>query len=148
MPEVDAAREFAHDHQVQAADHLGFQCRGPCKLRVEDRRSQVGEQPEAGAQSKQPLLGAQRALQRLPLWAAYGPQQYRVGCLCLCEGLVGQWLAVGLVAGPADRTLAQLGVEAVMILQAVDDLDGLANDLRTDPVTRKYGYLMFHYNNL
>ncbi len=61
LAEIDAARQFAHHHDVDAVQQLGLDGRGVEHRGVRDHRPQVGEQPERLAQLQQSLFGANLA---------------------------------------------------------------------------------------
>ena len=143
LTEIDAAGEFTHDHDVQPRHHLGLQSGGIGQLRIEQCRTQVGEQPQPGAQSQQPLLGADGDVQMFPLGAAHSTQQHGVSGLGLLQGLVGQWHAAGIDGGAAHRCLVQLDVEP-LALELFQHLHRLGDDLGADAVAGKDEYLLGH----
>ena len=53
LGEIDAAGQFAHDHDIQSADQFRFERRGSHQLRVGERRPQVGKQGQFRAQGQQ-----------------------------------------------------------------------------------------------
>ncbi len=77
--EVDVAGQLAHDHDVEAGDHLGLQRRGRGELRIEHRGAQVGEQRERLADAEDALLRPQLPRQRVVARSADGAQQHGVG---------------------------------------------------------------------
>ena len=79
LPEVGAAGELAHHHQVDAAHHLGAQRGALDQARVHAHRAQVGEHPQRGAQPEQPGLAALVAAEVVPLRPADGAEQHGVG---------------------------------------------------------------------
>ena len=60
LAEIDVAGELAHDQDVEPGHDFGLQRRRGGKLRIEQRRAQVGEQRERLADAEDSLLGAQR----------------------------------------------------------------------------------------
>ena len=57
LAEIDAARQLAHDHDVEAFDQLALQARGVGERRIADGRAEVGEQVEVLAQPQQAGFG-------------------------------------------------------------------------------------------
>ena len=64
LAEIDAARQLAHDHDVEAFDQLALQASRLGERRIADGGAQVGEQVEILAQPQQAGLGA--VLHRAP----------------------------------------------------------------------------------
>ena len=58
--EVDAAGEFAHEHQVHAVEDLRLEHRRVAQCRMQLDRPQVGVDAELTPQAQQALLGAHR----------------------------------------------------------------------------------------
>src|SRR5690606_758394 len=56
LPEVNAACQFAHDHDVEPADQLRLQARGIDQRIEADGRAEVGEQLEIFAKAQQAPL--------------------------------------------------------------------------------------------
>ena len=105
LAEVDAAGEFAHDEDVQPLHPFGFQ-RGAVNQRVHDlRRTQVGKQPQIGADSEQAGLRALCARQVVPFRPANAGEQHRIGGARLGFGR----FRVGVAAG-IHRATAEVGV--------------------------------------
>src|SRR3546814_10395351 len=74
LAEIDAAGQFTHDHDVEAADDVGLQ-RAGLDQRVEAfRRTQVGEQVHFLAQAQQAALGLLVEGQVVPLRATDSAQ--------------------------------------------------------------------------
>ncbi len=134
LAEVDVAGQLAHDEDIEPGDDLGLEGRGLRQLRIEDGRAQVGEEPQAGTQPQQPLLRADADVQRLPLGAAHGAQQHRVGLLCHLQGDIGQRNAGGVDGRPAHQGLVHLDLQAVVVPQGRQHLDRLGHNFRPDTV--------------
>ena len=131
--EIDIAGEFAHDHQVEPRDDFGPQRRHAGKFGIEQRRTQVCEQPERLADREQSLLGPHRARQRVVLRAADGAHEHRIGALRKPQRGIGQRLLRRIVARAADRRDLGLDGDAVAA-QALEDLERFGNDLGADAV--------------
>jgi hypothetical protein len=103
LAEVDAAGQLADDHHVEAGDDLGLQ-RGEFG-REGEGGAQIGEHAQPLAEAEQAGLGALVAGDARPLRAADGAHQHGVGGAGGGEGGGGERLAVGVVAGAAERAL-------------------------------------------
>ncbi len=100
-------------------------------------RAEVGEDAHPPAQSEQPRLAAQRAAEVVPLRAAHGPEQDRVGATADVEGRGGQ-RHPRLVDGPApDQPLLDLEVDPGLGADRGEDTQRNAGDLGADPVSRQ-----------
>ena len=111
VAEVDAAGELAHDEQVGALDALALERAGVEQRRARPHRAQVREQAEPLAQAEQALLGPRLArVGGVPLRAADGGEQHRVGAAAGLEHLVGERRAVRVDRGAADQVLVELEV--------------------------------------
>jgi hypothetical protein len=138
LAEIDVPGELADDHEIEPGDDLGLErrCRG--ELGIEQRGAQVGEEAERLADAEDPLLGPRRARQRVPLGATDGPEQHGVGALREREGGLGKWTLRGVEARAADQRRAGLDGKP-FAPEDVEHADGLADDFRTDAVTRQDG---------
>ena len=113
LAEVDVARQFAQDHDVQAGDHFVLKGRGIGQFFVQQCRAQVGEQAQFLADAQQPLLRPHRPRQRVVLRPAHGAEQDGIGLpgerqCCLWQGILGR-----VVAGAANGRLLHFDLHAV-----------------------------------
>ncbi len=99
LAEADAAGQFADDEDVQPGDHFRLQAGGRGQLRIEDGRTQVGEQAQLRANLQQTALGTDIAFDPVPLRPPTAPSSTASAWRAL-QGLVGQRHAV-LVDGCA-----------------------------------------------
>ena len=79
LAEIDAAGEFAHDHDVEAFDHLALQAGGFRQRRIAHRRAQIGEQAEILAQPQQAGLGPHLIGHAVPFRTADRAEDHGVG---------------------------------------------------------------------
>ncbi|MDT4846224.1 hypothetical protein FQZ97_802400 [compost metagenome] len=133
LAEVDVAVQLAHDQDIQAGHQFGLQARGAGQFRIADRRTEVGKQLQVLAQAQDGLLGAQRAFQAVVFPVADGAEQDGVRFLGQLQRVLRQRMAFGLVAGAAHGG----GFQFELLVERVQDLDGLCNDFGTDAVTRQ-----------
>jgi hypothetical protein len=107
------------------------------ELGMDPDRAEVGEDTHPPAQPEQPCLAAQRAAEVIPLGAADGSEQDRVGATAGVEGGGGQ-RGPGLVDGaPPDQPLLDLEVDPGLGADRGEDAQGHARDLGADPVSRQ-----------
>ena len=76
--EIDAARQFAHDHDVEPVDQFALQRGGVGERRIADRRTQIGEEAKILAQPQQARFGADFVRDAVPFGAADGGEQHGV----------------------------------------------------------------------
>ena len=105
LAEIDAARQLAHDHQVEPGDELALQARCVGERLEDHRRAQIGEQVHLLAQLEEAALGLQFERQLLPFRAADRAEQHGVAGERLLQGRFGQRGAVSIVGGTADQVL-------------------------------------------
>ena len=105
---------------------------------IEDRWTQIGEEPEAGTDTQQAALRSLGELEGLPLGTADGTQQDRVRGMGGGQGL-GRHRVAGLVVGhTTQQSVLQLDRHLTAGVQGLDELDRLGDDLGTDAVTREH----------
>ncbi len=137
LAEIDAARQFAHDHQIETGDEIALQGRGVGQRVEHHRRAQIGEQIHFLAQLEEAALGAQFERDRLPFRAADRAEQHRVRGHRLGQRGVGQRHAGGVIGGAADEALGNLEAGDVAAIEELDHAHHLAHDLGADAVTRQ-----------
>ncbi len=81
LAEVDVAGQFAHDENIEAGHHFGFERRGIGKFGIKNRRTQVGEQAEILADAQQAAFGPQLARVIVPLRTTDSAEQHGIGLL-------------------------------------------------------------------
>ena len=128
--EVDAAGEFADDQDVQVRDQFLLQRRCVGERREQQRRAQVREQVEAGAQPQQALLRALLHRQVVPLRAAHRAEQNGVGGACRFQRLRRQRRAVLVDGAAAHVRVGEVEVEA----ERVEHAHRVRHDLGADAV--------------
>ena len=115
-------------------DRLALQTRCIGQRRIDDRRADIGEQPELLAQAQQPRLRPRLERHLVPFRPADGAEDHRVAGVRLGHGLFGDGDLVGVICGTADQPFlgpeignTLLGVEAEQPLH-------LGHDFRADAV--------------
>jgi hypothetical protein len=101
LAEIDAADQFADEHDVQARDQIALQAGGVGQGFEAIGGAQVGEHVHRLAQAQQAGFRAQVARGARPLRAADGAHQHRVAGDGPVADLVQQRRAVGVIAGAA-----------------------------------------------
>ncbi len=148
LTEVDAAGELAHDQDVQPRHHFRLQAGGVRQLRIENRRAQVTEQLELGANAQQAPLRAQVSLHRVPLGTAHRAQQNGVRGPGRGQGFRRQRHPGGVYGGPAQQPVLELQVQAEAPVHDLQHFDRLGHDLRPDIITGQYQYFLSHRDTL
>ena len=118
-------------------DHLALEAGSVGERRIADRRPQIGEQRQLLAQPQEPGLGPRLIGHALPLRAAHGAENHRVGGLRLRHGGVGDGDLVGVVAGAADQPLFGLEPREPVRIHPADELLDLGHHLGADAVAGK-----------
>ena len=139
LAEIDAAGQFAHDHQIEPGDELALQARGVGQRVEHHRRPQIGEQVHLLAQPQDAALGLQFERQAVPFRAADRAEQHRVAGDRLGQGLVGQRHADASSRRrrrPAPRLISKL--RDVAPVEKLDHAHDLAHDLRADAVAGQH----------
>jgi hypothetical protein len=101
----------------------------------------AGEQRQRLADPEDPLLGTQRARQRVELRPSDRSKQHRIGGPRELQRGVRQRMARCLVASTADRRRFGFDRHAIAP-EPIEQFDRFGDDLGTDAVTRQDGY--FH----
>ena len=108
LAEINVAGQFADDQDIEARHHFRLQSGGARQFRVQNRRTQVGEQAQVLAQAQNRLFGTELALQVVVLVVADGAEQHRIGRLGQGQRAFRQRVAVGGIAGAANGRRFQL----------------------------------------
>ena len=137
LTEIDVAGQFAQDHDVEPGHDFVLQRRSIRQFGVQQRWSQIGEQPEFLANAQQSLLRTHGPGQRVVFRTADCAEQHGIGCLRQCQCLRRQRILGGVIAGSADRRLFHFDLQAVA-RQALKHLYRLLDDFGTDSVTGQY----------
>ena len=135
LPEVDAAGQFAHDHDVEARDDFGLERRGVGEGGIDHRRAQVGEELHLLPEAQEGTLGPHGKVEFVPARTTDGAEENGVNRLRPLQGVVGQRRAVGVDAGAADEGFGDVDVETVFPVEPVDHAPRGVHDLRSDSVT-------------
>ncbi len=133
--EIDAAGELAHDHDIEALDHLALQARGVGERGIAHRGAQVREQAEFLAQAKQPRLGPRIIRDAVPLRTANRAEDHGVGSHCLRHGRIGNALLARVIGGTADQALLGLEMRNAFRVQPADQAIHLGHYFGADTVT-------------
>src|SRR5690554_263346 len=75
LTEIDATGQLAHDQDVQTNNHLELENKNFDQLRVQQRRTQIDEQPQLGADLQQAALRTQNKIYDVPLEPAHRAEQ-------------------------------------------------------------------------
>ncbi len=134
LAEVDAAGQFADDHDVGAAQHLRLERRDVEQCGMNRHRPQVGEQVQPFAQSEQSLLGANLRLRIGPLRSADSPEQHCVGRAARGQRLRRQRGLRFIDRGAANHVLREGEFVAVARRNCLQRAHAFARDFRTDAV--------------
>ena len=141
--EVQATGELADDHHVHAVDDLRAQ-RGGVGQSVEDLHgTQVGVQAQLLTDAQEPLLRTRGGrIGGVPLRAAHGSQQHRVGSTGRIQRRLGQRIVRRIDGRAADERVGVLEGGVVLRTHGVQHLHALGNDLRPDAVAGKQANLV------
>ncbi len=147
--EVGAAGELAQDEDVEAFDELALQRGGFGECRIADGGAEVGEEVEVLAQAQQAAFGADVVGDVVPLRAADGAEDDRVGLRGLVDGLICNGLAVLVDGGAADEGGLCGELDLALLVEDRDHPLDLRHDLGADAVAgKKEQVLVRHLNSL
>ncbi len=131
LAEVDVARQFAHDQDIQPSDHFGLERRGIGEFGIEHGRAQVGEQAEILANAEEAALGTLLARIVVPLRAAHGTEQHGIGRARQLLGSFGIRIARGIDGATAKQRFFHFEFQT----ERIQNAHRLGSNLRTDAVT-------------
>ena len=142
LTEVQAAGEFTDDQDVDAvALTLGAQRAGMSQGLGQTHRTEIGEEAELLADTQQG--GALGALflrdGRVAVGQAHRAEQNGIGAAAQLERGVGQGLARGVNAGPADGRLGDVELQGKLVAHGTEDAQGLPHDFRADAIASQRG---------
>ena len=132
--EIDAARQFPQDHDVEPLDQLALQRGGIGQRRIADGGPQVGVEREILAQAQQAGLGPHGEGHAVPFGAADGAEQHGVGGMRQRDVGIADRRAMRVIGRAADEPALDLeGGDPLRIPPAQDLLD-LGQNLGADAV--------------
>ena len=135
LAEIDPAGELAHDHDVEALDHLALQAGGVRQRRIAHRRTQIGEQAEVLAQPQQPGLGARLIGNAVPFRAADRAEDHGVARPSACAMVASVMLCLaGVIGRAADQALLGLEMRDALRVEPVDQALHLRHHFGADAV--------------
>ena len=132
---VNARRQFAHDHDVEAGHQFFFQ-RREIGQRVETLRwAQVGKEVHFFAQAQQAPLWLDRKVKIIIRRTADSTEQNCVYFLCFCHRVIVQRDAVFVICRTADKILRHVKRNIALVAEPSDDPFDLIHDFGADAVT-------------
>ena len=134
LAEIDPAGELAHDHDVEALDHLALQAGGVRQRRIAHRRAQIGEQREFLAQPQQPGLGPRVIGHAVPLRTADRTENHGIGGHRHRHRGVGDALLAGVIGRAADQPLLGRKMRDALRIEPVDQALHLRHHFGADAV--------------
>ena len=108
LAEVNAARQFAHDHNVEALDNLALQRRSISKGRIANGGAQIGKQAEIFAQTQEAGFRAHIIGNRIPLGATDRAENHGVAFHGEFHVAFGNRLAMRVIGGTTDEAVFSL----------------------------------------
>mgnify|MGYP007089163731 CR=1 FL=1 len=134
LAEIDAARQFAHDHDVETLDDIGLEARRRGQRRVAHRRAQIGEQAEILAKTQKAGFGTNIVGDRVPLRATDGAEDHGVRGLRQIHRRLRDRDLVRIIGRTADEAFFALEAGELFLVQPRDDVLDLGHHLGTDAV--------------
>ncbi len=138
LAEVDAARQFAHEHEIDPVEHLRLDRRDPAQRSVHRDRAQVRIHAEFAPQRKERRLGAHRRIRGAPLRSADRAEQHRIGAPAQRERVGWQAVAVHIDRGATEKGGCEFELVAEGGSGRIEDAKRLRNDFGTDPVAAEH----------
>ena len=137
LSEIAAGCQLAHDHDVEARNHLGLQGRETGQRVEALRRAQIGEEIHLLAQAQKPPLGLDREIEVVIGRAAHGAEKHGIHFLRLRHGFIGERHAMGIIGRPPHKIFADIEVKAAFCAEPFDDLVYFGHDLGADAIAGK-----------
>ena len=137
LAEIDAARQFADDHEIEAFDHLALEAGRVRQRRIADGGPQIREKPQILAQTQEPSLGPLRIGNLVPFRAAHRAEKDGIRSFRLFHGGVRDRLAMGVIGAAADEILLDFELSAAGLAEPCDHAFDLGHDLGADAVAGK-----------
>ena len=134
LAEVNVTGQFADDQQIQSGNDFRFQRRSACQFRIEDGRTQIGEQFQVFAQAQNSLFRTQGAFQRVIFEIAYSAKQDRIGFLRKFKRAFRQWMTVSGIACATDVSPFHFK----FFIKRIQYANGLFQNFRTDTIARQH----------
>ena len=135
LSEIDAAGQFAHDHDVEPRNDVLFQGR-EIRERIKTLGwAQVGKKVHLFAQAQKPAFRFDGEVEVIIFGPTHSTQQHRVGGQCLGHGVIMQRRAVRVIGRPADEILFNIKGQTALCAIPVDDPCHLAHDLGSNAVS-------------
>ena len=137
LTEINAAGQFADNHDVEAADHIRLQRR---KIRegIETlRRPKVRIKIHLFAQAQQAALRLYAEIEIVIFRAADRAKQHGINALRFFHRLIGQRRAMRIICATAHQIFGDIKGQATLCAIPVDDFAHLGHNLGADPVTGK-----------
>ena len=131
---VDVAVELAQDDEVEAFHQLGLERRRGDEFGKQERRAEVGEQPQLAAQREQTEPRTLVARAALVPRTADRAEENRVRRACELEGRRRQRHARGVEPRASDRRLGEFGC---VPHHRLEHPDGLRRHFSSDAVARE-----------
>ena len=100
--EINVARQFAHDDEIEARDEFGFEARSGDEFFKAFCRPQVRKEPQVLAQAQNSLFGTQVPFQRIVLKVAHGTEENGVRFFGKLQCGFGKRVAVVCVGNATD----------------------------------------------
>ena len=135
LAEIDAAGALAHDHQVEAAHHVGLQRRGIDQRVEHDRRAagwRTGRAPCAAAGSPVPGAAGSRACPISGRRPSRTGSRRRPCAFCIVSSVIG--VPRASIAAPPTRSSEMSNDDHAAAVHPVDDATHLAHHLGADAV--------------
>ena len=142
LAEIDAAGQFADDHQVEAANDIGLERRCIDQSVEHRRRTQVGEQAEFLAEPEQAGFRPLIEPDVVPLGSADRAEQDGIDAQRVGHRLVADRHAILVDGGAADQTVLNVERDFTPTIHQVDHAAYLAHNFRANTITGQYQQLL------
>jgi len=148
LAEIYPAGEFAHDHDVEAFDHLALQARCLRQRRIAHRGTQIGEQAELLAQAQQPGLGPDVIGHAVPLRPADRTEDHGIGGTSHGHGRIGNALLARIIGRTTDQALLGRKMRDALRVEPVDQPLHLRHHFGADAVAGEQQEFMGRHDSL
>ena len=134
LTEINAAGQFAHDHDVEIFNDLALQRGGVSQSGIADGRTQIGEEGQILAQAQKARLGAHIIGNGIPFGAAHRAEQNSVSRHGQGHMLFADRLAMGIIGRAAHKAALEIEAGKPSLAHEGRNLLDFGHDFGANPV--------------
>ena len=137
LAEINAARQFADDHNIETFDNLMLERRGCRQSRIANGRTQIGKHFQIFAQTQQACFRTLVVRHAVPLRTAHSPKQHRIRLMGELHSIIANGFFMRIIGRTADKVGFGFKACHAGLGHEIEDFFDLAHHLDADSVTRQ-----------